>query len=97
MEFGETVDDCARRELQEETGLQVNVFAPGPYTSDVFETEGKHYVTLFVVAQCPDGEPQIMEPDKCSQWAWFRWSQLPTPLFAPLHTLQQSGFDPTNH
>lgn len=96
LEFGETVDDCAQRELAEETGLSVHAFTPGPYTSDVFEAEGKHYVTLFVMAQCPDGEPQILEPEKCSQWAWFSWSQLPSPLFAPLQTLQQSGFDPAS-
>ncbi|HSW04030.1 nucleotide triphosphate diphosphatase NUDT15 [Aquabacterium sp.] len=96
LEYGETVEQCARREVAEETGLALDHIVHGPYTSDVFEAVGKHYVTLFVLAACADGEPALREPDKCSRWDWFRWSELPTPLFAPLETLRQTGFVPEN-
>src|SRR5437867_13297658 len=46
LEFGESVEDCARREVREETGLALQNIRPGPYTNDVFIAEGKHYVTL---------------------------------------------------
>ena len=94
LEYGETVDRCARREVEEETGLRLDRIVPGPYTSDVFAAEGKHYVTLFVLANCLDGEPELREPDKCARWGWFRWSELPEPLFAPLETLRRAGFVP---
>jgi ADP-ribose pyrophosphatase YjhB (NUDIX family)/GNAT superfamily N-acetyltransferase len=94
LEFGETVERCALREIHEETGLTVNVVARGPYTNDVFEDAGKHYVTVFVLAQAPHGEPELREPAKCTEWRWCRWSDLPTPLFAPLAALHASGYVP---
>jgi 8-oxo-dGTP diphosphatase len=94
LEFGESVEACARREALEETGLELSSVRPGPYTSDVFVEEGKHYVTLFVLADVLHGEPQILEPTKCLRWAWFKWLQLPKPLFQPLATLHQTGFQP---
>jgi 8-oxo-dGTP diphosphatase len=96
LEFGEDVEQCAMREVMEETGLQVQVVARGPYTSTVFQDEDKHYVTLFVVAHAPTGVPRVCEPSKCSGWRWFRWSEMPRPLFAPLISLYGSGFVPKN-
>lgn len=94
LEFGETVEQCATREVLEETGLTVQSITRGPYASNVFPEEGKHYVTLFVVAHSASGEPQLCEPNKCSSWQWFRWSELPKPLFQPLEFLHHIGFVP---
>lgn len=54
------------------------------FTNDVFEQEDKHYITLFVVAECEVGEAKIMEPNKCKQWKWFALDSLPKPLFLPM-------------
>jgi len=94
LEFGETIEQCAVREVCEETGLELHGLTPGPYTSDFFATEHKHYVTLFLLSQLNDGEPEVREPAKCARWAWFRWSALPTPLFQPLETLCRTGYVP---
>lgn len=93
LDFGETVFQCAQREVREETGLVLHDLAAAPYTSDVFAAEGRHYVTLFVSAQAT-GAPAILEPTKCLAWRWFRWHALPNPLFPPLQTLYASGFVP---
>jgi len=94
LEYAERVEDCAVREVLEETGLSIEVTGRGPYTSDVFLEEQKHYVTLFVEARCKHGEPEILEPEKCLAWQWFYWSALPEPKFPPLAFLHQSGYIP---
>ncbi len=94
LEFGESVEACARRETLEETGLTLTRIERGPWTSDVFAAEGRHYVTLFMLAEAGSGEAQRLEPEKCRGWQWCEWSALPQPLFAPLATLVASGFVP---
>lgn len=94
LEFGETVEACARREVMEETGLALGAVRRGPWTEDFFAAEGKHYVTLFAVAEWIGGEPRVLEPEKCDAWAWHAWDALPEPPFAPLASLRAAGYDP---
>jgi 8-oxo-dGTP diphosphatase len=94
LEFGEAVEQCAAREVMEETGLHVQVVARGPYTSNIFPEEGKHYVTLFVVARALTGIPVVREPSRCSAWRWFSWSELPRPLFPPWAAYMPRGSCP---
>ena len=84
LEFGETVEACAQREVGEEAGITIRNIVPCGYTNDVFIDAGKHYVTLFVSADFDAGELTVMEPEKCEQWDWFDWTQLPEPLFLPI-------------
>ena len=51
LEFGEDPVVCVAREALEETGLRLRNIRPAPYTNDVFSNEGKHYITLFFVAE----------------------------------------------
>jgi 8-oxo-dGTP diphosphatase len=94
LEFGETVEECARREVAEETGLELQGITLGPYTSTLFPAEGEHYITLFALGSSEVGEAVVREPAKCIRWEWFPWSALPSPLFEPLRSLQLSGFVP---
>lgn len=94
LEFGESVEHCAKREVREETGLEIYACRAAPYTSDLFVAENKHYVTLFVLSQSVVGEPIVCEPTRCARWIWCRWSAFPAPLFQPLETLRRTGFVP---
>jgi len=87
LELGESIEECAKRETLEETGLVVNSISKLGFTNDIFNKENKHYVTLFVIASCDQGEPQIMEPGKCKQLKWCELDKLPLPLFLPLINL----------
>lgn len=92
LEFGESVEECARRELMEETSLVLGPVSPGPYTNDLFPEVEEQFITVFVVAPLTEGEPANLEPHKCEGWSWFSWSELPSPLFAPVASLVASGF-----
>jgi len=94
LEFGESVEQCAKREVFEEAGLKLGQISEGPFTNDVFVAEGKHYVTLFVVAHGVKDKPRVLEPTKCARWSWFRWSAFPEPLFLPVQSLRSTGFVP---
>lgn len=70
LEFGESFVQCAKREVLEETGLDatnVRFLMIGNY-----KFGSKHYVDVDMLAECPDGEPTAMEPDKCAEWKWYR-------------------------
>jgi 8-oxo-dGTP diphosphatase len=94
LEFNESIEDCARREVLEETGLRIRKIRSGPYTNDIFLREKKHYVTLFVVAEYDSGTLEVREPDKCDTWKWFGWAQFPEPLFLPTANLLKQQFNP---
>lgn len=64
LEMGESLLDCAERETLEETGLKVKGMKIVAVTNDIFESEGKHYITIFV--QCrrenESDQPQVCLP-----------------------------------
>jgi len=53
LEFGESVEQCARREVFEETGLVIERLSAGPYTSDLFASEEKQIACTVPPADQP--------------------------------------------
>lgn len=90
LEFSETLAECAAREIAEETGMKIAHIRRGPYTEDFFLDQGKHYITIIMVADWASGEPQVLEPHKCEQWAWFDLNELPQPLFPTFGNLAKA-------
>lgn len=93
LEYREEPVDCMQRETREETGLEITHIRRGPWTSDIFDLENKHYITLFMIANYMSGEPKACEPEKCEEWLWFNWHELPKPLFKPMQNLLNLGYD----
>ena len=83
IDFGETIVEAARREVKEETDLdieKIRVFCIGDEMRYI-KTDNKHYVNVGVVAHYEGGEPKTMEPDKCTGWKWVSMDALPDNLF----------------
>jgi 8-oxo-dGTP diphosphatase len=51
--------------------------------------------TSFIEVADTHGEPAVLEPGKAAEWQWWPWSKLPSPLFAPVASLAESGYQPT--
>jgi 8-oxo-dGTP diphosphatase len=91
---GESTPECALRELREETGLEARQPQVVYETVNGFPESRLVFRTRFVHVEDAGGQPQVREPDKTADWRWHRWSELPTPLFAPVTSLVKSGYDP---
>ncbi|KAL9479876.1 hypothetical protein ACSS6W_004662 [Trichoderma asperelloides] len=78
LEHGEDLGACAVRETEEETGLVVTAGNVITITNDVFNGEGKHYITIFVDCAMtdPNATPETKEPLKCEGWEWKSWDEL---------------------
>ncbi|GAB2297085.1 Nudix (Nucleoside diphosphate linked moiety X)-type motif 1 [Dionaea muscipula] len=99
LEFGESFEDCAAREVKEETGLDIANVDFLTVVNSVFfpeESTPAHYVTILMrsVVSNPSQEPQTLEPEKCEGWGWYDWNDLPKPLFQPLAKIVLNGFSP---
>ena len=83
LDWGESVFQTAIRESMEETGLVVSDIELISVADEMryIDTDGKHYLNIGVKANAVDGEPKVMEPDKCEKWEWFSLDELPDNIF----------------
>jgi 8-oxo-dGTP diphosphatase len=95
LEKYETWEDCAAREVLEETDLKIKNIKYAIVTNDIFIKEKKHYITIFMLADYDSGVLKNMEPGKCTEWGWFSWKDLPNKLFLPVENLISKGFTPS--
>jgi 8-oxo-dGTP diphosphatase len=91
LEFGESFENCAIREVLEETGLKIHSPQFLAITNDIFYKEQKHYVSVFMTADYQSEQIiQNCEPHKTQNWQWFNLSDLPSDLFLPLKQLSSN-------
>lgn len=90
LEIGETWEECSRREIAEEVGVEVANTRFLAVTNDVFKDESLHYVTLFMIADWVSGEPQVLEPHKCKEWRWFSYQAMPPNVMLPIVNLKKT-------
>lgn len=95
LDFGESFEDTARREVFEETGLEIKNVRFAAVTNDLFEKEDKHYVTIWLLSDWASGEPQNREPHKCTAQSWHTLDDLPEPRFHGWNQFFGSEFEAT--
>src|SRR4051812_15075215 len=80
LEYMESFEDCALREIAEECGISVGNIR-FQYLANIKYYTPKHYVHVGLLADHISGEPKVLEPNKCESWDWFALDKLPTPMF----------------
>ncbi len=91
---GETPEDAARREVEEETGLSLGEVHLVAVTNNVFSPQN-HSISLCFEAECANPDQlRIKEPEKCLGWHWRIWQDLNENLFLPLAVLKKSDYRP---
>jgi len=83
LDFGESFENGARREVLEETGINVDIkdLKVISLTNDIVPTA--HFVTVGLLCTNCNDDAKVMEPDEITQWKWFDLENLPEPLFEP--------------
>ena len=90
IEAGESPPEAARREVREETGLELAELRFVAVTSNVFTT-GTHSISLYFEAECVDAA--ALEKGAFG-WCWKNWAELDAGLFLPLEMLRRSRYRP---
>lgn len=90
LDFGESFEDAAIREVKEETGIKINSrnLKLISLTNDI--VPDAHFVTLGFLCEKFEGEAKVMEPDEITEWKWFSLENLPKPLFPPSKKVLQN-------
>lgn len=81
LDFGDTFEMGAAREVLEETGIKVKSLNVICVSNEI--VSDAHFVTIGLLCTDFEGEPHVMEPDEITEWKWFDLQDLPTPLFFP--------------
>ncbi|MCB9806109.1 NUDIX domain-containing protein [Candidatus Nomurabacteria bacterium] len=85
IDFGETIIECAQRELKEELGIDflkedlaiICVFDELSF----IDSDNRHGVGIGLKARYSGQEIKLMEPEKCVEWKWFSKGNLPSPIY----------------
>lgn len=83
LEFGETLEDCARREALEELGVEVGELRILCLSNVV--AYDRHYVDVEFLGDIGDQDPVPQASDgSFREYGWFLLREPPQPLFEPM-------------
>jgi len=76
VEAGESIDECAIREIEEEAGVKIK-----PSELRLFHVMNRYsdhdYIDFYFLCKKWQGSPIIGETDKCDDISWFDLDKLP--------------------
>ena len=83
LEPGHTFEFDAAREVKEETDLDIEHPRVIAVTNNLetYREEGKHSVSIILLADRYSGVLNNTEPDKCEEWRWVDPGEAPEPHF----------------
>lgn len=81
VDWHQTIEESARRELLEETSLMAKKLKLISVTDEI--VYDNHFVTNGFICTEFEGNVRVMEPDEIVEWRWFSLSDLPEKVFPP--------------
>ena len=88
LEQGESLVECAKRELKEELGIDGVKFKLITITDNI--DDRGHYVHASFLLEKFVGEIKCMEPHLCYEWRFFDLDNLPQEIFKPHQKILQA-------
>jgi len=87
LEIGESFEGGAIREVKEETNLDITEIKVIAVTNNLetYKEEGKHHISIVLLATKYSGELKNTEPQKIESWNWVDPKKLPEPHFDASH------------
>ncbi len=90
LEFGETIEACAIRELFEESGIialekDVGIFG---IVNDLYQNNEQHYISIITLIRHTWGKPENKEPEKLEEWKWLSWEEIKSFWEINFYTIQ---------
>ena len=86
LEMLEKFEDAVKREIKEETDLDIEIISLNGICDHIVDIEGEpkvHWVTPSYICRVIKGTAKIMEPTKHSDMGWFKLETLPKELTIP--------------
>ena len=77
LEYMESFNDCAKREVLEECGIKIKDIEL-QYISNTNSYKPKHYIHIGLKAQWESAEPQVLEQGAILEWQWIDENNTPT-------------------
>ena len=71
VEFGETLEEALQREIMEEHGIKIQFIDLLHVADHIIPDENQHWVSPTLICKIIEGEPKILEPEKCDDIGWF--------------------------
>ena len=81
LEYEENFEECAKREVLEETGIELKNIKVICVNDN--KNEHARYVTIGFLSENCEATPKIMEPDEIIEWKWFDLNDLPENMYFP--------------
>ncbi len=81
LEYGESFEEGATREVLEETGIKLR--NPKVMCINQDMNEHAHFITIGLFSREYEGYPQVMEPEEITEWKWFDLDKLPENIYFP--------------
>ncbi len=81
VDWHQTIEESAKRELEEETSLKANKLKLISVSDEI--VHDNHFVTNGFICTDFEGDVQVMEPDEITEWKWFAFDSLPEKVFPP--------------